>query len=171
MRKFKKRAMLATMSTFDYEASAELFAPQGRSGIRYQRFPRAAEAIRYAVEKTSDKSARGNLTPGRRRALQCDADPQAHHDRYPLTRANPSCGTPHADISHGWNARCTNADPPTRRATAVEQWRPSQEWRKWWLASASPPRTSAKAWPGQAKARHAGRQLPLRFLHFAGRRS
>jgi hypothetical protein len=39
------------MSDFDYMASAELFAAQGRSGLRYRRFPRAAEAIRYAIEK------------------------------------------------------------------------------------------------------------------------
>jgi hypothetical protein len=39
------------VSDFDYMASAELFAAQGRSGLRYRRFPRAAEAIRYAIEK------------------------------------------------------------------------------------------------------------------------
>jgi hypothetical protein len=35
------------MFTFDYTASAELFATQGRSGFRYRRFAQAAEAIRY----------------------------------------------------------------------------------------------------------------------------
>jgi hypothetical protein len=39
------------MSTFDYTAPAELFAAQGRTGLRYRRFSRAAEAIQYAVEK------------------------------------------------------------------------------------------------------------------------
>jgi hypothetical protein len=39
------------MSDFDYMAPAELFAAHGRSGFRYRRFPRAAEAIRYAIEK------------------------------------------------------------------------------------------------------------------------
>ena len=39
------------MSTFDYSASAELFAAQGRSGLRYRRFSQAADAIRYAIEK------------------------------------------------------------------------------------------------------------------------
>jgi hypothetical protein len=43
------------MSTFDYTASAELFAAKGRSGLRYLRFARAAEAIRYAVEKLPPK--------------------------------------------------------------------------------------------------------------------
>ena len=39
------------MSEFQYTAPAELFAAQGRSGLRYRRFSRAADAIRYAVEK------------------------------------------------------------------------------------------------------------------------
>jgi hypothetical protein len=39
------------MSDFDYTAPAELFAARGRSGLRYRRFLRAADAIRYAVEK------------------------------------------------------------------------------------------------------------------------
>jgi hypothetical protein len=39
------------MVEFDYSAPAELFSPAGRTGLRYRRFPRAAEAIRYAVEK------------------------------------------------------------------------------------------------------------------------
>jgi hypothetical protein len=39
------------MSDFDYRAPAELFAAQGRSGLRYRRFPNAAQAIQYAVEK------------------------------------------------------------------------------------------------------------------------
>jgi hypothetical protein len=39
------------MSTFDYEASAKLFAAKGRPGFRYQRFAQAAEAIRYAIER------------------------------------------------------------------------------------------------------------------------
>ena len=49
------------MSVFDYTAPAELFAAQGRTGLRYRRFPRAAEAIRYAVEKLPP-----NLLPGTR---------------------------------------------------------------------------------------------------------
>jgi hypothetical protein len=39
------------MSNFDYSAPAELFAAHGRAGLRYRRFSKAAEAIRYAVEK------------------------------------------------------------------------------------------------------------------------
>jgi len=47
------------MSTFDYTASAELFAAKGRSGLRYLRFARAAEAIRYAVETLPPKVPSG----------------------------------------------------------------------------------------------------------------
>ena len=43
------------MSTFDYSASAELFATHGRSGLRYRRFAQAPEAIRYAIEKLPPK--------------------------------------------------------------------------------------------------------------------
>jgi hypothetical protein len=39
------------MSNFDYSAPAELFAAHGRVGLRYRRFSKAAEAIRYAVER------------------------------------------------------------------------------------------------------------------------
>ena len=39
------------MSEFDYTAPAELFGAHGRAGLRYHRFPRSAEAIRYAMEK------------------------------------------------------------------------------------------------------------------------
>src|SRR5258705_4316706 len=40
-----------TVTNFDYSAPAELFAAHGRRGLRYRRFSKAAEAIRYAVEK------------------------------------------------------------------------------------------------------------------------
>jgi hypothetical protein len=39
------------MSGFDYTAPAELFAAQGRTGLRYRRFGNAAQAIQYAVER------------------------------------------------------------------------------------------------------------------------
>src|SRR6516165_3615902 len=64
------------MSTFDYMASAELFAAEGRSGLRYRRFAQAAEAIGYAIEKLPAKVLRGIVPPRQRRALQCHADPR-----------------------------------------------------------------------------------------------
>ena len=39
------------MKEFDYSAPAELFAAHGQSGLRYRRFTKSAEAIRYAMEK------------------------------------------------------------------------------------------------------------------------
>ena len=39
------------MINFAYSAPAELYAAHGRAGLRYRRFSKAAEAIRYAVEK------------------------------------------------------------------------------------------------------------------------
>jgi hypothetical protein len=47
------------MSTFDYEASAELFAAQGHPGFRYQRFAQAAESIRCTIEKLPPKVLAG----------------------------------------------------------------------------------------------------------------
>jgi hypothetical protein len=48
------------MPTFDYEASAELFAARGHPGFRYQRFIQAAEAIRYAIETLPSKALAGS---------------------------------------------------------------------------------------------------------------
>ena len=39
------------MSEFDYDTSAELYVAAGRSGLRYRRFTRAADAIRFAIER------------------------------------------------------------------------------------------------------------------------
>jgi hypothetical protein len=46
------------MINFDYSAPAELFAAHGRAGLRYRRFSKAAEAIRYAVENDQAGSRR-----------------------------------------------------------------------------------------------------------------
>jgi hypothetical protein len=83
--------MLVAMSTFDYEASAELFAAQGHSGIRYQRFPRAAEAIRYASEKHPTKAlAATSLQVNDERYNATQIRKLYDEERYPLTRENPS---------------------------------------------------------------------------------
>jgi hypothetical protein len=75
------------MPTFDYEASAELFAARGHPGIRYQRFTQAAEAIRYAIEKLPPKVLAGSsleVNDQRYNAAQIRA--LYVSDRYPLSR-------------------------------------------------------------------------------------
>jgi hypothetical protein len=75
------------MSTFDYEASAELFTAQGRPGFRYQRFAQAAEAIRYAIEKLPPEVLTGSsleVKDHRYNAAQIRALYES--TRYPLTR-------------------------------------------------------------------------------------
>jgi hypothetical protein len=47
-----KNAVCLCMIKFDYKAPAELFAAQGRQGLRYRRFFNAGEAM------TASKSAR-----------------------------------------------------------------------------------------------------------------
>ena len=78
------------MSTFDYTASAELFAGQGRSGLRYRRFAQAAEAIRYAIEKLSPKVLSGTsfeVNDERYNATQIRALYESQ--RYPFVRKEP----------------------------------------------------------------------------------
>ena len=49
--------------TFDYTASAELFMPKRKGGVRhqlsYRRFATAAEAIRFAIEELPPVSTLG----------------------------------------------------------------------------------------------------------------
>jgi hypothetical protein len=75
------------MSTFDYEASAELFAAQGHPGIRYRRFAQAAEAIKYAIEKLSPKVLAGSsLTVKDQRYTAKQIRALYESERYPLSR-------------------------------------------------------------------------------------
>jgi hypothetical protein len=79
------------MSTFDYEASAELFSAQGRSGVRYQRFAQAAEAIKYAIENLPAKVLAGTsleVNDERYNGEQIRA--LYDSERYPLSRKKPS---------------------------------------------------------------------------------
>jgi hypothetical protein len=79
------------MSTFDFAAPAELFAAQGRSGLRYRRFAQAAEAIRYAIEKLPAKALTSTsieVNDERYNAAQIRALYES--ERYPLTRNEPS---------------------------------------------------------------------------------
>jgi hypothetical protein len=75
------------MSTFDYEASAELFTAQGRPGFRYRCFAQAVEAIRYAIEKLPPEVLTGSsleVKDHRYNAAQTLA--LYERTRYPLTR-------------------------------------------------------------------------------------
>jgi hypothetical protein len=75
------------MSEFDYTAPAELFASHGRSGLRYRRFSKSAEAIRYAVEKlpaAALSAASLEVQDHRYRAAEIRALYESQH--YPLAR-------------------------------------------------------------------------------------
>jgi len=79
------------MSSFDYTASAELFVAKGRSGLRYRRFPKAAEAIRYAIEKLPPKVLSGtSLEVNDERYNATQIRTLYESERYPLTRKEPS---------------------------------------------------------------------------------
>jgi hypothetical protein len=76
------------MSEFNYTAPAQLYAAQGRSGLRYRRFLHAAEAIRYAVEK---------LPPDARPSARLEVDDKCYdanqirtlYDNAPTRRISP----------------------------------------------------------------------------------
>jgi len=82
-----EKGYASCMSSFDYTASAELFAAEGRSGLRYRRFAHAAEAIGYAIEKLSDKVLAGlslHVNDEHYNAMQIRALYES--ERYPLSR-------------------------------------------------------------------------------------
>ena len=75
------------MSSFDYAASAGLFAAKGRSGLRYRRFPQAAEAIRYAIEKLPPRVFLGTSLEVNRQRYNAEQIRALYESyRYPLTR-------------------------------------------------------------------------------------
>ena len=80
----------SSMSTFDYEASAELFAARGHPGFRYQRFDQAAEAIRYAIGKRPPKVLAGSsIEVNDRRYNAAQIRALYESERYPLSRNKP----------------------------------------------------------------------------------
>ena len=88
---FSKNGYITGMSTFDYTASAELFALQARSGIRYQRFAQAAEAIRHAIERLPPKVLAGSsIEVNDRRYNAAQIRALYESERYPLSRNKPS---------------------------------------------------------------------------------
>jgi len=79
------------MSDFDYTTSAGLFSAKGRSGLRYRRFPHAAEAIKYAIEKLPPRVFSGtSLEVNRERYNAEQIRALYESQRYPLTRYDSS---------------------------------------------------------------------------------
>jgi len=84
-----KNVYVSLMATFDYTASAELFAAKGRSGLRYRRFARAAEAIRYAVEELPTKVFGASLEVNGERYNATQICALYESQRYPFARNDP----------------------------------------------------------------------------------
>ena len=79
------------MSSFDYTASAGLFAAKGRTKLRYRRFSQAAEAIRYAIEKLPRKLfLASSLEVNDERYNAAQIRTLYESKRFPLTRNDSS---------------------------------------------------------------------------------
>jgi len=64
---------------------------KGRSGLRYRRFPHAAEAIKYAIEKLPPRVFSGtSLEVNRERYNAEQIRALYESERYPLTRYDSS---------------------------------------------------------------------------------
>jgi hypothetical protein len=82
------------MSSFDYEAEAELFPsrsrPSRRQPVGYKRFVRAADAIRFAIEELPVASLAGAwLEVGEDRFDAREIRRLYEHADYPLDRREP----------------------------------------------------------------------------------
>jgi hypothetical protein len=87
------------MSSFDYEAEAELFSGRARASRRqpigYKRFGRAAEAIRFAIEDLpADSLAAASLEVGDDRFDAHEIRRLYEDAAYPLTRRAPAATAP-----------------------------------------------------------------------------
>jgi len=79
------------MSDFDYTTSAGLFSANGRSGLRYRRFPHAAEAIKYVIEKLPPRAFAGASLEVNRELYNAEQIRALYEsERYPLTRNDSS---------------------------------------------------------------------------------
>ena len=75
------------MSSFDYNAPAELFLAKPAKGTKYRRFATAAEALRYAVEDLKTPKAFGAwLEVGDERFNSSEIQRLYEADDYPLRK-------------------------------------------------------------------------------------
>jgi hypothetical protein len=83
-------ALEIAMDKFDYSAPAELFPSRNRriaSKVKYRRFDRAAEAIRFAVEELPEPLLLGAyIEINERRLSHHDIRALYESENYPLTR-------------------------------------------------------------------------------------
>jgi hypothetical protein len=83
------------MTSFDYNATAELFAARSRSprrqAIQYRRFGSAAEAIRFAIEELPPELLAGAYLEVGEERFDSNAIRQLYDSvDYPLARSAPA---------------------------------------------------------------------------------